>query len=145
MNGTADLLDVNVWLAFAHDAHPHHRQALKCWPLLALPTFCRMTQISFLRLLCNAKVMGTETCSPEKAWRLYETLILQHTAIYRVEPEGLEEQWRILFHGKSPARDLWTDAYLAAFALCAGLRLVTFDRDFEKFKGLNCLMLSSDF
>jgi uncharacterized protein len=37
----------------------------------------------------------------------------------------------------------WTDAYLAAFAISAGLRMVTFDRDFEKFEGLSLLLLKS--
>ena len=36
-----------------------------------------------------------------------------------------------------------TDAYLAAFAVCAGLRLVTFDKDFERFEGLRLLRLST--
>jgi predicted nucleic acid-binding protein len=31
---------------------------------------------------------------------------------------------------------LWTDAYLAAFALSAGLRMVSFDSDFGRFAGL---------
>lgn len=39
-----------------------------------------------------------------------------------------------------PAR-LLTDAYLAAFAESAGLRMVTFDKDFERFEGLDCLRL----
>ncbi|WVN41054.1 hypothetical protein AOB54_05970 [beta proteobacterium MWH-UniP1] len=34
-----------------------------------------------------------------------------------------------------------TDAYLAAFAVCSGLRLVTFDKDFERFEGLSLLRL----
>ncbi len=38
---------------------------------------------------------------------------------------------------------LWTDAYLAAFALAGGYRLVSFDRDFLRFRpyGLNLLLL----
>jgi predicted nucleic acid-binding protein len=39
-----------------------------------------------------------------------------------------------------PAR-LWTDAYLAALARASGLRLVTFDRDFERFGLERCLIL----
>jgi predicted nucleic acid-binding protein len=37
---------------------------------------------------------------------------------------------------------LLTDAYLAAFAESAGLRMVTFDKDFERFDGLDCLRLA---
>jgi hypothetical protein len=37
--------------------------------------------------------------------------------------------------------NLWTDANLAAFADCAGLRLATFDHGFSRFKGLEYLIL----
>jgi predicted nucleic acid-binding protein len=37
--------------------------------------------------------------------------------------------------------NLWTDANLAALAKCAGLRLVTFDRGFGRFSGLDLLVL----
>ena len=36
---------------------------------------------------------------------------------------------------------LCTDAYLAALAIANGWRLVSFDRDFERFKGLERLAL----
>jgi len=39
----------------------------------------------------------------------------------------------------------WMDAYLAAFAVETGMRLVTFDRGFQKFVplGLNLLLLGT--
>ena len=40
--------------------------------------------------------------------------------------------------------NLWTDAYLAAFAKCAELRLVTFDKGFTRFPGLDALILAPD-
>ncbi len=36
----------------------------------------------------------------------------------------------------------WTDAYLAAFARVAGLRLVTFDSGFSKYKDLSWQLLA---
>jgi predicted nucleic acid-binding protein len=36
------------------------------------------------------------------------------------------------------------DAYLAAFAKCAGFRLVTFDQGFTRFPGLDTLLLTPD-
>jgi predicted nucleic acid-binding protein len=53
-----------------------------------------------------------------------------------VEPEGLADLVR---GGLSPR--LWTDAYLAAFALAGGHRLVTFDQGFLRFPGLEVLRL----
>ena len=38
---------------------------------------------------------------------------------------------------------LLTDAYLAAFAGSARLRMVTFDKDFGRFQGLDYLRLST--
>jgi predicted nucleic acid-binding protein len=40
-----------------------------------------------------------------------------------------------------PSR-LWTDLCFAATADAAGLRMVTFDRDFERFGRERCLVLS---
>jgi predicted nucleic acid-binding protein len=51
------------------------------------------------------------------------------------EPAGCEQAYRQFVQPDLPAR-LLTDAYLAAFAQSAGLRLVTFDRDFARFAGL---------
>ena len=42
---------------------------------------------------------------------------------------------QLLRSGELPARR-WTDAYLAAVAIANGWRLVSFDRDFERFEGL---------
>jgi predicted nucleic acid-binding protein len=36
----------------------------------------------------------------------------------------------------------WSDSYLAAFAIVAGMRLVTFDKGFGSVDGLDSLMLS---
>jgi hypothetical protein len=42
------------------------------------------------------------------------------------------------------APKLWMDAYLAAFAIAGGMRIVTLDKDFRNFEsqGLNLLLLS---
>jgi len=47
---------------------------------------------------------------------------------------------QLLRSGEVPAR-LCTDAYLAAVAMANGWRLVSFDRDFERFEGLAWLAL----
>jgi predicted nucleic acid-binding protein len=46
-------------------------------------------------------------------------------------------------HAK-PSPKLWMDAYLAAFALQSGHRLVTTDRDFRQFKGLDLFLLGEE-
>ncbi len=47
---------------------------------------------------------------------------------------------QLLRGGAIPAR-LCTDAHLAALAIANGWRLVSFDRDFERFAGLERLLL----
>ena len=47
---------------------------------------------------------------------------------------------QVLRGGELPAR-LCTDAHLAALAIANGWRLVSFDRDFERFAGLQRLLL----
>lgn len=57
------------------------------------------------------------------------------------EPSGLDDQLGVLSDGGATSPNWWTDAYLAAFGICAGMRLVTFDRGFSKFAGLDVLIL----
>ena len=58
-----------------------------------------------------------------------------------VEASALLDVFRqLLCSGELPPR-LCTDAYLAALAIANGWRLVSFDRDFERFEGLDRLVL----
>ena len=142
MSATGDLLDVNVWLAFAVEGHPHHWAALSAWRDLDRPSFCRVTQLSFLRLLCNAQVMGNERFEPEKAWVEYEHLEESGTVYYAEEPPTLADALKGFAKGGRTSRDFWTDAYLAAFAKAAGMRLVSFDGGFSRFRNVDFLNLT---
>jgi toxin-antitoxin system PIN domain toxin len=140
---SADLLDANVWLALAAEAHVHHESARAYWEGSAAPVaaFCRVTHMAFLRLLSNKAVMGTHVLPPSAAWvKALEFLALPEVKLLS-EPYGLAELWGRLSNTGRVSPNLWTDAYLAAFAKCAGLRLVTFDKGFSRFAGLDCLVL----
>ena len=137
MSATADLLDVNVWLALAVEGHPQHKAALKAWNQLTRPGFCRLTQLGLLRLLCNPHVMGGAVLEPEAAWEAYEQLAQSGAVEFVDEPAGLKH----FAKEAKAARDFWTDAYLAAFARCAGLRLVSFDAGFIRYKDISSLIL----
>ena len=52
--------------------------------------------------------------------------------------------WRTLAAADSASPKVWMDAYLAAFAIAGGLRLVTLDRDYKNFvpQGLDLVLLS---
>ena len=143
MSATADLLDVNVWLALAVEGHPQHKTALKGWSQLTRPSFCRITQLSLLRLLCNPHVMGSSVLEPEAAWAAFEQLPHGSIVEFMDEPAGLDARLKQFARGAKAARDFWTDAYLAAFAKCAGLRLVSFDAGLARYKDVDFLKLET--
>ena len=63
---------------------------------------------------------------------------------FRDEANGLYAIWRQSAALDSASPKVWMDAYLAAFAITGGLRLVTLDRDFRNFvvQGLDLELLS---
>jgi uncharacterized protein len=141
---SSDLLDANVWLALAAEAHVHHDRAAAYWETEAAPTnaFCRVTQLAFLRHLTNRAIMNHQVLSPAAAWKkLLEFLALPEVA-WLDEPAGLDQRLGEFCNLGRTSPNLWTDAYLAAFAKCAGVRLVTFDHGFSRFRGLELLILS---
>jgi hypothetical protein len=56
---------------------------------------------------------------------------------YWEEPPGLDPIWRQLTSRNTYSTNLWTDAYLAAFAIASGVGLVSFDKGFQQFADLN--------
>jgi hypothetical protein len=136
---TGDLPDVNVWLALSYKAHPFHARATAYWqdacdthtPLW----FCRSTMQALVRLLSQPKLMGADVLNLLGAMAVYRQWMDTPAVGLLSEPLGLEEQLQSLLGTDSnplPNR-LWTDAVLAATAEAAGLRMVTFDKDFEQF------------
>ncbi len=123
--------DVNVWLALAHQIHPHHAAAEQ-WEQ-ALPTdavlcFCRFTQLGLLRLLTNSSAMRDEVLTQAAAWTIYDSFLEVSGARLVDEPVGIETIFRRMSDRDEVSTKLWADTYLAAFAETAGLTLVTFDR-----------------
>ena len=111
MSTTVDLPDLNVWLALAYPDHSHHRQALHYWEQQAAE------QVLFCTVTAPA---------------LLEAFCQQPGVSIAMQEQG---GWDV-FH-----QLLRSDAYLAAVAIANGWRLVSFDRDFERFKGLERLAL----
>ena len=132
-----------MWLALAAEAHTHHDRAEAYWENNAAPTaaFCRVTQLAFLRHLTNKTIMGEQVLTPLVAWRKSGEFLALPEVQFLTEPAGLNEQWGEFCDLGRASPNLWTDAYLAAFARCAGLRLVTFDRGFSRFSRLDLLIL----
>jgi predicted nucleic acid-binding protein len=94
--------------------------------------FCRFTQISLLRLLTTAAVMGAdEVMTQAEAWEAYDHWKRDDRILFLEEPPNLEPVFRVLTRQPRPHSRSWADAYLAAFAEVSGMRFVTFDRAFQ--------------
>lgn len=141
-----DLPDVNVWLALAAPGHPHHEAANAYWQQPDLPRlwFNRLTMLALVRLLCQSKVMGAAAMTLAQGVEAYGRFASLPEVAFMAEPEHCGEallRWVGDDAGTALPPRLWTDAYLAAFAVTGDLRVVTFDRDFNRFGGLHCLRL----
>ena len=69
--------------------------------------------------------------SQSQAWKEYDRWFVDERIGFLEEPAGLERQFRLFSNTDHPSRRDWADAYLAAFAVSAGLCLVTYDRGFR--------------
>jgi uncharacterized protein len=137
-----DLLDVNVWLALAHPAHTHHVAAKNYWQnSVEAMVFCRTTMQGFLRLVTLPAVMGTAVHTTAEAWMIYGAHLASGRVQFASEPASIEAQMRaVTLRDDFQQRD-WTDAYLASFAMTAGCRMVSFDKGFAQYEGLQFLQL----
>lgn len=145
---TTFLCDVNVWLALSLSGHVHHDAARDWLDEVDRPhavLFCRSTQQALLRLLTNPAVLapyGNPPLTNDAAWSVYasftsdDRIMLQPT-----EPQGLERHWKRLARRGTASSKLWMDAYLAAFALTGGHRMVTTDVAFRQFADLDLHLL----
>ncbi len=137
------LPDVNIWLALMVGNHDHHEAALSWINQQDSGTrivFCRPTLQGFLRLATTATVMkgyGYPPFSNNQAWDRYEEFLTDHRISFAPEPPGLNETWKFLALRKTASPKLWMDAYLAAFAIRSGFQLVSADKAFSQFKGLD--------
>jgi toxin-antitoxin system PIN domain toxin len=144
------LVDSSVWVALSIQEHVHHevsRTWLEALEPSATLLFCRPTQQAFLRLFTTSALMGLYGLKPvtnQAAWARYTGLLADpRIALKRDEPEGTEVTWRRFASRPSASPKLWMDAYLAAFAVAGGYRLVTTDRAFRQFPGLDVTVLDS--
>jgi hypothetical protein len=140
-----DLPDVNVWLSLSYTHHPCHKVASKYWQDVCEAGtsiwFCRTTMMGLVRLLVQPSLMGADVMSLSQAWTVYQKWMAAPGVDLLPDPPGLESAIaRVLAARTLPVR-MWTDLCLAATAQAAGLRLVSFDRDFGRLNLERCLIL----
>ena len=109
--------------------------------------FCRSTQQSFLRLASNPallKTYGADGLTNRDALVALDALLALAQVCEREEPPGTVALWHRLASQDTPSPKVWMDAYLAAFAIAGGLRVVTLDHDFTSYEaqGLDLVLLN---
>lgn len=145
------LLDTSVWIAWYFQQHPHH--SLSAELLVARsasdPAFLvRATEQSWLRLATTAAVCraySSPVLTNVEATAALGTWHAQpRVRCIDAEPEGTRELWLNLAAVPSVSPKVWMDAYLAAFAIRAGLPFATLDADFRRFEaaGLSLRLLT---
>ena len=138
------LFDTNAWLAAIFTSHPFHlaaQTALQAASPSEPAVFCRSTQQSFLRLVSTPallKVYGAPHSTNGGMTNrdaLAALAALQALRQVRVadEPPGVFELWCRFADLGTASPKVWMDAYLAAFAVAGGLRMVTLDGDFRSY------------
>jgi hypothetical protein len=138
-----DLVDASVWLPLSVPDHVHHPRALRYWEEESADglAFCRVTALALLRSLSNPRILGEAALDGAAAWQALATwLAVPRVSLLR-EPPGVDEllaHWGATLDVRGGA---WTGAYLAAFALASGCRLVGFDADFHRYPGVEFLRL----
>lgn len=139
-----DLLDANVWVSLSAPDHVHHVRARQYWEEEADQTvsFCRITALAFLRRLTNPRIMKGFVLDGHQAWEALDTWLSQPGVRMLPEPARLDEQLGAWSRMTDLRAGAWTDAYLAAFAVASGSRLVTFDGGFKRFEGLDIMALA---
>ncbi len=141
------LPDSNVWLALLLSEHAFHPIAaawLSGVPSRGRVLVCRATHQSVLRLLTTRAVMapyGATALSNSQALEVCDAILADKRIVWADEPAGLDARFRKWAGSRDAAPKLWMDAYLAAFAHSGGHRLVTIDRAFRQFVGLDLELL----
>jgi len=80
------------------------------------------------------------------AWAALQTFLALPQVDVIDEPLELGRHWCQLGAIEQAAPKRWMDAYLSAFAIAAGLRLISLDQDFRQFEqqGLVLQVLQAD-
>lgn len=136
----AYLVDANFLIALLHVRHAHSERAVAWLASQAEPgsiLLCRVAQMAVLRVLTNSAWLKEDVLPASAVWDAWDLLLTDSRFAQVQEPAFLEEEWRFVTRPLPAGRCAETDTYLAAFALAGGYCLLTFDRSFRQFDGLD--------
>ncbi len=127
------LLDANLLIALTHAAHVHHGEAHAWFGAVTKRHWatCALTQLAFIRLTSNPRVVGT-SITPAQAMQALASMASQPQHDYwgdAPEPLGLAPLASAALVGHRQV----TDAYLLGLAAQRGECLATLDRGLASF------------
>jgi toxin-antitoxin system PIN domain toxin len=135
-----DLLDANILIGAFRPDDPEH-ETLKGWLEETLSngrsvTFPALVEVAFLRIVTHPRIFRVPSSFDEAADFLRT---IQESGQFRETPstQRMREQWRRWCLSLALTGDDVNDAYLAATAADARCRLITRDRGFVRFVGLD--------
>lgn len=85
--------------------------------------------------------MGVDVLNQIDAWKVYRRPASDDRIRFMSEPLGIETAWHGLTASGQQGANLWTGAYLQAFARLSGAQVVSFDRGFSQWSELKALIL----
>ncbi len=145
------LLDLNAWLALFLEGHSQHAIARHWYEAETLApsdlNFCRPTEMGFLRLLTQQRVMlacGLDAFTNDEAVEFLTQAQRDEAIGFVGEAPGTRALWLALSRNGQASPKIWMDAYLAALAITQDMELVTFDQGFRNYQGsgLNLQLLA---
>ena len=90
--------------------------------------FLRLTQVSVLRLLTTPAAMNGRPLRMTEAWSSYDHLFDDDRVAFLDEPANIDVVFRKYSSKRHASPKLWADAWLLAFAECAGGTVITLDQ-----------------
>ena len=137
------LIDSDVFLGLLAVRHSHRELCVRWYDSLGPGQLglTRIVHLAALRMLGTRALMGLDVISAKEAWWRIDELLEDERVDFLPEPPALRSILPTLFRYQEPTPNLINDAYLAAFAIAGGHKLVTRDQGFRQFRGLEVEIL----
>ena len=140
------LWDVNLWVyAFRSDSPLHHVARAELDGTSRTRDaflFCPHVAASFLRLVTNTRVFA-QPSRPEEAWTFIDVLESRQDLVRaEIDPVTFGIFKHLCLVSKATGNDV-PDALLASIAIRYDATLVTTDRGFKRYEGLECRITGS--
>ena len=123
--------------------HSNHLSAIEYWRESAAERqiFTSITRLGFVRVSSISLDFLSGQDAVRAATQMYDSWIKDPNVHFENEPGAIWGIFADFVTGGYVLSKTSTDAYLAAFAIAGGYRLVSFDQDFSRFPGLQFLHL----